>query len=253
MKPIDELIELLKENPWSAELPDGWKVIEDGDRGPVMDKLAALIEEGSVVFVGLDHEFPARTNPRGDAEILGYAADQEAGLTACRLQQVGNDSCSRGLAVGAGDRDHFAARQHMVAQPFGAAGVGASIVQHRFHRRIAARERIADDDGLDIRTDMRRVVALIQGDAEVFQLGGHRRIDGLIAAFNLMAKLTRQSSDAAHERAGDTEDMEFHACRYFLLRAVRLRSQVAPRYSLGCERRRTARAVIYLSRPLGPA
>lgn len=31
MKPIDELQELLDENPWSEELPEGWEVIEDGD------------------------------------------------------------------------------------------------------------------------------------------------------------------------------------------------------------------------------
>ena len=31
MKPIYELIGLLKEEPWSDELPEGWKVIEDGD------------------------------------------------------------------------------------------------------------------------------------------------------------------------------------------------------------------------------
>ena len=36
------------------------EVVEDRDRRPVVDELAALVEERGVVFVGLDHEFAAR-------------------------------------------------------------------------------------------------------------------------------------------------------------------------------------------------
>ena len=63
-----------------------FQVVEDRDQRAVVDELAALVEEGGVVFVGLDHEFAARADARGHAEILGHPADQEAGLAACGLQ-----------------------------------------------------------------------------------------------------------------------------------------------------------------------
>ena len=48
-----------------------FEVVEDRDQRPVVDELAALVEERGVVFVGLDHELarrcpraPTRRNPR---------------------------------------------------------------------------------------------------------------------------------------------------------------------------------------------
>ena len=58
------------------------EVVEDRDQRAVVDELAALVEEGGVVLVGLDHEFAAAAEPRGHAEVFGHAADQEAGRAA---------------------------------------------------------------------------------------------------------------------------------------------------------------------------
>jgi hypothetical protein len=52
---------------------------------------------------------------------------------------------------------------------------------------------------------------LLQRDAQLFQLGRHRRIDVLVAALDRMAEFARQRGDATHEGTGDAEDVEFHA------------------------------------------
>src|SRR5690606_9257793 len=75
---------------------------------------------------------------------------------------------------------------------------------------VAARERIADHDHVAVGGDVVRVVALAQADAQRLELGGHRRVHGLVAALDRVAELARERRDAAHEGAGDAEDVQFH-------------------------------------------
>ena len=58
---------------------------------------------------------------------------------------------------------------------------------------------------------MFRPVALAQSDAELLELRGHRRIDVGVGAFDFMAELAGQRRDAAHEGAGDSQDVELQA------------------------------------------
>ena len=61
------------------------EVVEDRGARPVVDELAALVEEGGVVLVGLDHERRGRVaEARRDAEVERHAADQEARALAGR-------------------------------------------------------------------------------------------------------------------------------------------------------------------------
>jgi hypothetical protein len=55
-----------------------------------------------------------------------------------------------------------------------------------------------------------RVVAFMQVDAERAQLVAHRRVDLRVAAGDRVAEVTRDAREAAHEGAGDTEDVEVH-------------------------------------------
>jgi hypothetical protein len=54
------------------------EVVEDRDQRAVVDELAALVEEGGVVFVGLDHEVGPAAARADTPKFLGHAADQEA-------------------------------------------------------------------------------------------------------------------------------------------------------------------------------
>ena len=52
------------------------EVVDNGDLGQIMDELAALVEEGGVVFVALDDEPFAVGEARALAEIVRDAADE---------------------------------------------------------------------------------------------------------------------------------------------------------------------------------
>ena len=67
--------------------------------------------------------------------------------------------------------------------------------------------------------------ALAQLDAEALELGRHRRIDGLVAAFDHVTELARERRDAAHEGAGDAEDVQFHDARFQTVRGCPRRGQ----------------------------
>jgi hypothetical protein len=88
-------------------------------------------------------------------------------------------------------------------------GVPAAFIQHRLDRGIAARKRIADHDLVAVAGNVFGQVTLRERDAQRFQLRGHRRIDRLVAAFDRMAEFPRQRGHAAHEGAGDAEDVDF--------------------------------------------
>ena len=87
------------------------EVVEDRGARPVVDELAALVEERGVVLVGLDHERRRRVaEARRDAEVERHAADQEARRSGRRCSRIqASIDVVVGLAVRAGDGEHVAA------------------------------------------------------------------------------------------------------------------------------------------------
>ena len=112
------------------------EVVQHRSARPVVDELAALVEEGGVVLVGFDHKGGSGAGSGRDAEIQRNAADQKAGIAARMLQDPGQHRSRGGLAVGAGNRHHMAPVQQVRGQPLGPAGVGSTGVQDGFHQRI---------------------------------------------------------------------------------------------------------------------
>ena len=95
------------------------QVVEDQGAWSIVDELGALIEEGGVVLVRLDHEEGRGAQPRGQPEIQRHTADQEARGETGVLQDPGEHARGRGLAVRAGHGQHPAIAQEILAQPFG--------------------------------------------------------------------------------------------------------------------------------------
>src|SRR6185437_5374762 len=89
------------------------EIVEDQRAWPVVDELRALVEEGRVVFVRLDHEEWRRPEARARPEVRRHAADQEAGLEPRVLEDPGEKRRSGGLAVRAGDGQYPAIAQHL--------------------------------------------------------------------------------------------------------------------------------------------
>ena len=186
------------------------QVVEDRCSRAVVDELAALVEEGAVVLVGLDHEERRAAQARGNTEILRHAADQKARAHAGMFQHPGQHAGTAGLAVGTGHRQHPAPLQHVIGQPLRAGNVGQPLVQHVFHRRVATAHGIAHHHQIRCRLQVRRIKALHQLNALGFQLSAHGRVNVGIGAGDAMAELFGQNSQRPHESAADTENMDVH-------------------------------------------
>ena len=193
------------------------EVVEHRRARVVVDELAALVEERGVVLVGLDDEGRARAagtvrlaQARRHAEVARHAAHQEARLEAGLLQDPGEHRRRGRLAVRAGDGQHVAALEHVLGQPLRAADVGQAVVEDGLHQRIAARDRVADDEQVGRQRHLVGAVAVDQLDAEGAQLVAHRRVDVGVAAGHLVAGLARERGETAHEGAADAEDMDVH-------------------------------------------
>ena len=191
-----------------------FKIVEDRRSGTIVHELAPLVEEGRVVFVGLDDEGRHRGDSaerRGARAPLRHAADQEAGLESRLLKDPGEHRRGGRLAVRARDRKHVAARKHMLAEPGGTGRIGKPPVENRLEKRIAAGDGVADHE--DVGPDgikLRDVIALHDLDPRIAERVAHGWVDVCVAPGHLVAGLARELGDAAHERAADAENMNVH-------------------------------------------
>ena len=189
------------------------EIVDDRRARPVVHELRALVEEGGVVLVGLDHEERALGQARRAVEVERHAADEEAGIEARVLEDPREHRRCGRLAVRARHRQHPAVGQHVLVQPLRPRHVGVAGVEDRFHQRIAARHHVADHEHVGVTRharELRRVPAFGEADAEPFELRGHRRIDVGVAPRDDVARRPGDGGEAAHERAADTEDVQVH-------------------------------------------
>ena len=187
-----------------------FEVVEHQRARPVVHELGSLIKERRVVFVGLDHEKLGVAVARRHPEIGRDAAHEKTGRKARVLEYPGQYAGSRGLAVSTRDREHMPAAQNVVGQPPRSRRVGQATIQHRFDHVDAAAHDIADDDPVGFFVQLCRVETLVDVDAQVLQLGAHRRVDIAVAAADTHARGARQRSYTAHERAADAEYVNMH-------------------------------------------
>ena len=186
------------------------EIVQDGRARPVVHELAALVEERSVVLVGLDDEGAAIAKPRGHAEVHRHAAHQKAGLQVGVLQHPGEHRCRRRLAMRAGHREHMAVPKHVFGEPLRTARIRRAGVENRFDKRIAARDDIADDVHVRLERQLIGAIALDEVDAERTQLVAHRRVDIGIAAGDLVSRFAREHREPTHEGAANAENVDVH-------------------------------------------
>ena len=183
------------------------EVVDDGHLGQVMDELAALVEEGRVVFVALDDEPFAVGEARALAEVVRDAADQEARVQPVVLEDPGQQRSGGGLAVRAGDDQRALAANEEVLQQLRQRAIAQLVVQHVLRLRVAARNGVADDDQVGLVREVLLRVARDDLDLPVRQEGGHGRIDVLVRAGDLDALFLHRGGGRSHGRAADADEM----------------------------------------------
>ena len=89
----------------------------------------------------------------------------------------------------------------------GHGGEGNALVEDALDFRIAARERVADDDEIGRGREVRFGVGLEDGNAERAEQIAHGRIGGLVGAGDAMALQLKQAGERSHGGAADAAEM----------------------------------------------
>ncbi|HEY6001087.1 MAG TPA: hypothetical protein VI078_17520, partial [bacterium] len=184
-----------------ARIPRQFDVVHDHDVGQVFQELRGLVEEGAVVFVPLDHEVAPAADPVAALEVLGDPADEHIRIRAAVRQQPPGQRGRRGLSVRAGDDDGARGPEKMIAHGFGQRAVPDLPVEDFFELHVAARDRIADDDEVEVARNVRGVVSLERGDALLDEKVAHGRIDVLIRPAHVVALALQQRGQRGHRGA----------------------------------------------------
>ncbi|MNT27143.1 hypothetical protein D3C72_1627600 [compost metagenome] len=186
------------------------KVIEDRRARAVVNKFRAFVEEGAVVFIGLDHEERRAAQTCRHREVLRYATDQEARTHAGMLQHPSQHTAGGGFTVGTGHRQHPAPLQDVIRQPLRAGDIRQALVEHILDCRVTARQRVADHHQVRCRVQLSGVIPLGQLDTLGFKLGAHGWIDIGVGAGDPMPEFFGQHCQRAHESAANTKNMNVH-------------------------------------------
>ena len=195
-----------------------FEVVQDSGARAVVHKLAALVKEGGVVFVGFNDEIGAATQPGRDTKVQRYATDQKAWLQARLLQHPGQHRGGGGFAVGARHGQHVLALQDVLRQPLRAAGVRRTRFQNGLHQRkfgaavgqSSAADHVADHVHVGFHGHLVGAKAFDQLDAQSAQLVAHGWVNARVAAGDLMTGFAGQRGQAAHEGATNAQNMYMH-------------------------------------------
>jgi len=186
------------------------QIIEHERSRAVMDELGALVEEGRVVLVSLDHEIRRPAKTRAHAKVLGHAADQKSRLEPGVLQNPSEHRCGGRLAVCARNRKHPAILEQLVRQPFGTGSEGYVAVKQRLNNRLSAPHDVAHQHRIRSRMELGSLEALDDGDAKLGELRAHRRINVMVRTSDAVSRSLGERRDSAHERAADSKYVDMH-------------------------------------------
>ena len=187
-----------------------FQIIENHGAGAVVNKLAALVKEGGVVFIRFHHKKRRLPQSRRHPEIAGHTANQVTGIQARIFQDPGQHGTGGGFAMGAGHRQHPAPGKHHFFQQLRPGGIRQATIQHRFHRRIPPTQGITHHHQVRRRLQLGRIVSLGESDTGRLQLITHGRINILVTAGDVVPLGLGQLRQRPHEGAANTENMNMH-------------------------------------------
>ena len=195
-----------------------FEVVQNGGARSVVHKLAALVEEGGVVFIGFDHEkrraagrigFGRLRQAGGNAEVLRNTADEETGSQAGVFQHPGQHGGGGGFAVRTVHAEHSADVQHVLGQPLRAGHIRQAAIQNGLDYRHAALGHVADYIHIGRKfVQLFGIKTFVHGNAQIGQLRAHRRIHFGIAAAHFKARFLRDGGQPAHECAADADNVD---------------------------------------------
>ena len=117
------------------------------------------------------------------------------------LEDPGEQRGRGRLAVRAGDDEVVRLAQEIGLQRLGQREVKALGLERRLQLRVAALDRVADDEDHVLRGQVLRLVAGLDRDALFLEEGRHRRVDVLVGAGDGVALVAQHRGHRAHRRS----------------------------------------------------
>ena len=148
------------------------EVVQHQGARAVVHELRPLVEEGGVVLVGLDDRTgdscvarPADARA-GVESRCGAPADEEPGIESGGVEDHREHRGGRGLAVGAGHRDHVPiAQAHARTATPARRRIGSPCLENVLHAPISASHRVADHHDIGRGRELRRIVSRDRRDS----------------------------------------------------------------------------------------
>ena len=184
-----------------------FEIVQDQQPRAIMKKFAALVEEGRIVFISLDHERPTLTQPCPHAKVLRNTTDQKAWLIAGRFEHPGQQARGCRLAVRSSHDARQPSPQNVLSHKLSAGGIGDVQIEHGLDLGIAAGKGVAHQHEIRSRDEV------VRAERTHFDVHGrqnlrHGRISAGIRSGHPPAGCPGQAGDAGHGRTADTEDMK---------------------------------------------
>ena len=144
------------------------------------------------------------------------------------MQNPGEHGRRRRFSVRAGDDQRVVARQKKFLERLRKRAVRNFAVQHGFDFRIAARQRIADDDDVRRGIEIGGVETVRPANAQAFEQRRRRRIDARVRARHAVPAFGQHSGERRHGRAADSGKMKMHGPRHARTAGSRISRRPSP-------------------------
>jgi len=124
------------------------------------------------------------------------------------LEDPGEERGGGGLAVRAGDDEVVGLAQEVGLHRLGQREIEPLRVERRLEFRVAAFDRVADDEDGILRGQVLRLETGLDGNALFGKKSRHRRVDALIRAGDGVAFVAQHRRDRAHGGSADTQKVK---------------------------------------------
>ena len=162
-------------------------IVDDGKFGQVVHELRPLIEICRVVFIAFDDEVLAVSNPKARAEILRHATNQKSRIQAAPIHHRGRNAGGGCFAMRAGNYERATTANEFLFEHFGKGAIRKFASEHLFDFRVAARNRVANNNEVGRRVQVLRLITLHDGNSQALKHRRHRRIDILVRSGDTMS------------------------------------------------------------------
>ena len=188
------------------------EVIQNHRSGSVVDELAALVKKGGVEFVCFNDKVFSTAQTGRHPKVQWHPAYQKTRLKSGLFEDPGQHRGGGCFAMGACHRQNMTAMKYVLCKPLRSAGEGGALIQDGLHQwkfgravfQVGTADHVTDHIHVGLEAHLAGIKAFNQINTQGPELVTHWGINAGIATGNLMARLSRQGGQSAHEAAANT-------------------------------------------------